>query len=655
LTMKTRITLLVYCLALNTAIGQTDHHFIPIPGSEVRQINVDEQNNLSVINTRNMLVGKGNGDQVTMSTAFGSAQVKAVFRHSDSITLLETKSEVLIFNPKNGIQSPLLQGKHKVLDYDPETYTVITYDGNLVGAYQHGKRSEVLHRSDSAKAMIILEDFLIEGSGSSLYVYELRKGLKATLRVNDSLYRVTSIHAHENTLFVGTQDGKMNLVSMETDPLTLVTTHTFKTDGFASSVSVSPDGRYIATGSKKGTLSIYDISREELLYQKKDLRGGPLKQLAFNPNGENLYAYNLYRNKIKAFDVKNLDITPAFYFTDESDNNPPQILITTPRIRNDLALVSTDAVEIEGLAVDDYGINTVTVNGFKTPLNESGKFTVSMALSPGQNRVRIEAADVNGNIAVKYFDVKRQDLDQEVYDPSKAENYLFVIGINNYKYWPMLSNAVSDANNMVNILTNIYNFEPENVTFLKDEEATRQNIYNRLREYVEIVGPNDNFMLFFAGHGYFDDLLNEGYWVPVDGELNSMGDYLSNSDILKVVKEIKSQHTFLVADACFSGSLFMDGNRGYIENVEKFRSRWALASGRLEAVSDGSTNNSPFTRTLLNYLGRNMKEKIAVSEVVQYVKFNVPEIADQTPVGNPLRNIGDEGGEFILYRRTLEF
>lgn len=111
----------------------------------------------------------------------------------------------------------------------------------------------------------------------------------------------------------------------------------------------------------------------------------------------------------------------------------------------------------------------------------------------------------------------------------------------------------------------------------------------------------------------------------------------------------------MVVDACFSGSLFASSSRGYVENVEKYKSRWALASGRLETVSDGKIGeNSPFARVLIDYLENNKKAKLPVSELVQHVKVQVSEINKQTPLGNPLKNMGDEGGEFIFYMRNQE-
>jgi hypothetical protein len=116
---------------------------------------------------------------------------------------------------------------------------------------------------------------------------------------------------------------------------------------------------------------------------------------------------------------------------------------------------------------------------------------------------------------------------------------------------------------------------------------------------------------------------------------------------------MNTRHTFLVVDACFSGSLFASRTRGYTENVEKFRSRWGLASGRLETVSDGAYGeNSPFASSFIGYLEKSQKDKIPVSEVVQHVKMEVSEVAKQTPIGNALRDVGDEGGEFVFKKRN---
>jgi len=53
---------------------------------------------------------------------------------------------------------------------------------------------------------------------------------------------------------------------------------------------------------------------------------------------------------------------------------------------------------------------------------------------------------------------------------------------------------------------------------------------------------------------------------------------------------------------------------------------------------------------LLNYLRENPDHEFPVSQLIQDVKIQVSEVSEQTPIGNPLRLSGDEGGEFIFRR-----
>ncbi|NVO03175.1 MAG: caspase family protein [Bacteroidetes bacterium] len=232
----------------------------------------------------------------------------------------------------------------------------------------------------------------------------------------------------------------------------------------------------------------------------------------------------------------------------------------------------------------------------------------------------------------------------------EGKNYLLAIGINKYKYWPQLNNATGDAKDVKALLLSKYQFESNNVSELYDEEATYKSILDKLMQMKTKIGPNDNLLIYFSGHGFYNKDIDEGFWIPVEAQKNQETEFLPNSTLLKYLKAINAKHIFLVADACFSGALFSQGSRGYIDNVEKFKSRWGLTSGRLEVVSDGQTGkNSPFASYFIKFLTENTKTQFSVSELIQYVKIAVSNNSDQTPIGSPLKNVGDEGGEFIFY------
>lgn len=246
---------------------------------------------------------------------------------------------------------------------------------------------------------------------------------------------------------------------------------------------------------------------------------------------------------------------------------------------------------------------------------------------------------------------------------SSGKNHLLAIGIDKYEHCSPLLNAVKDASDVAGILQEHYGFSPEHVQLLTDEEATEFNIFAAFRKLIRKVKPEDNVLIFFSGHGHFDKDFQQGYWIPVNAAEDAIGDFIPNSEIATTIRAIPSKHTLMIADACFSGSLFGE-NRSvmssfntseYLQRVAGLQSRWGLASGRNEVVSDGEPgNNSPFSESLIYFLRNHLKRPFATSELVQYVKTVTANNAEQTPIGSALRNVGDKGGEFVFYPRQVQ-
>ncbi|MBS1680584.1 MAG: caspase family protein [Bacteroidetes bacterium] len=465
---------------------------------------------------------------------------------------------------------------------------------------------------------------------------------------HDGWVRTVTFSPDSKTLASGSDDKKIILWEIETGKKI----REFPQRGWIYDLGFSSDGKYLFAALEKNAVEAYDLNTGLPALKLNDFET-PVLAVAISPNGKEAATIQEFVNEVKYWNIESLNISPVFRFKDKKDVNPPQIFVSNPpNIQDNQVRYSKDIIDITGSVIDESGVRRLRINGIETPIKSNGNFLIKLPLSMGDNFVTIEVTDVNDNIALKKFSILRKDLTGGDYDASKAKNFLLVVGINNYEYWPHLNNAVKDANDMAGTLMGLYNFDFSNVTVLRDEQATRSNIYKTLRNYINQVSATDNLVIYFSGHGHFDELLNEGYWIPYEARLNEEGDYLPNSSILKIIESINSQHTFLVADACFSGSLFGEQKRGYAENVEKYKSRWGLASGRLEAVSDGAQGtNSPFATQLLKFLKENKKDKVTVSELIQAVKLGVAEYADQTPIGNPLKVNGDEGGEFVFYKK----
>ena len=239
------------------------------------------------------------------------------------------------------------------------------------------------------------------------------------------------------------------------------------------------------------------------------------------------------------------------------------------------------------------------------------------------------------------------------YDPKKAVNYILAIGIDEYEHWEKLNNAVKDANDFVAVLVRQYQFEEGNVLRLFNREATEDNIREKIREIKRLITSNDNLIIYYSGHGHYDQEFDEGHWVPFDARKDRAGRYISNSDIIKWINALEAQHILLVIDSCFSGSLVVRKRSSVLD--EHYRSRRIVSSGRIEAVSDGLPGkNSPFAEGVVTYLKKNTRQALNTTELVQRVKEFVANKANQSPVEGRVQNSADENGEFVFHLKVSE-
>jgi O-acetyl-ADP-ribose deacetylase (regulator of RNase III) len=236
----------------------------------------------------------------------------------------------------------------------------------------------------------------------------------------------------------------------------------------------------------------------------------------------------------------------------------------------------------------------------------------------------------------------------------QGKNYLLAIAIDNYKHIRKLNNSVRDTDAIVQLLSTRYQFDAANIVRLYNAEANEREIYRELKRLALTLTEEDNLIIYFAGHGMYDEVTKEGFWIPVDAEQDEEADYIGNDKIIRYIKAIKARHIFLMADACFSGSLLTETRSDIQDRLESEASRWVLTSGRNEVVSDGKPgSHSPFAKSLLGILGRKKIKSILVSDVVQYVKKQTAKLTKnkQIPIGAALFIPEDKGGEFVFHPR----
>jgi len=235
---------------------------------------------------------------------------------------------------------------------------------------------------------------------------------------------------------------------------------------------------------------------------------------------------------------------------------------------------------------------------------------------------------------------------------AKSVFYGLIIGVNNYSdpAIPSLDNPISDAQQLYDILTSEYSFEKDNIQFLKDPK--RSDIIYSLDYLSRKVTPEDNLLIFYAGHGWWDDAANIGYWLPSDARKISKAEWFRNSTLVDYLREVNTRHTLLITDACFGGSIFktrkaFDDDTRAMEILYEYPSRKAMTSGSLSEVPD----ESPFTKYLLERLKKNKNKYLSSEQLFSSLRLAVINNSDGIPQFGEIRNVGDQGGDFIFIKK----
>jgi hypothetical protein len=337
------------------------------------------------------------------------------------------------------------------------------------------------------------------------------------------------------------------------------------------------------------------------------------------------------------------------------DNTAPLIKIMSPKILdNEKYVTNKSEINLLGKITDDIsGINRIFINTEKFELSGDGLFMQNIRLENGVNTINIVAVDNSDNIASLNLQVEcTSGVVKEEDNLKTGKYYALLIGINDYED-PGLTNLdypIEDAQSLYDVLVEDYMFDEENVTMLKN--ARRKDINMALDNLARKVTNDDNLLIFYAGHGWWDENADIGYWLPADAHKYYKTEWFRNSTLQDYIREINSKHTLLITDACFGGSILktrsisMEAPKA-IQMLYELRSRKAMTSGTLTEVPDRSS----FVKFLIKRLDENEEKCLSSEQLFSSFRIAVINNSDVVPQYGEIKNVGDEGGDFIFIRR----
>jgi hypothetical protein len=364
--------------------------------------------------------------------------------------------------------------------------------------------------------------------------------------------------------------------------------------------------------------------------------------------------------------TQRVSLVPAEQAASTTDSTPPSITITSPAVKRGVKLVASEtSLTVTGRASDASGVASVTVNGQLAALDESGNFSAELLLKPGENQIAVVATDIYRNSASEKFAISRE-AGQAPAKP-KQQTYLaaaptgryfaLIIGNNDYQQMTRLKTPVNDAREVEKALKDTFGFETQLIT-----NARRSDILSAMNELRKKVTASDSVLIYYAGHGEYDQTVDKSYWLPVDAQKDNTAEWIIADDVTSNIKRFASKHVLLVSDSCYSGTLKRSSQtnlknaeeRGeFLRKMQNRSSRTLMASGGNEPVADGGgTGHSIFADVFLKALNGMEQGSFTADELFHNeIKTRVAGRSDQVPEYGDIRNSGHDGGDFVFVKK----
>ncbi len=310
--------------------------------------------------------------------------------------------------------------------------------------------------------------------------------------------------------------------------------------------------------------------------------------------------------------------------------------------------VTEASTHVSGTVTDPSGVDEVKVNGTKVQVTED-RFSATVQLVHGDNTIRITATDTWGNQSIEKIIIFHEPYER------KGKDYALLFAAHTYDHWNDLLYPLLDAKSLRTDLEDIYGFQIELI-----ENPTEAEVLEVLDRYAQKeYAPEDQLLIFFAGHGYFNEGFKIGYLVAQDtqrpDDSGRLLSYLSHSYFRDIIDNMPCKHILLMLDTCYSGTFDEQiAMRGEGDNLPeelssrdirrklKYMTRRYLASGGKEEVPD----NSPFIRALLKALrSKGGNDKVLT---IEEILINLKEIENPKPCSDEFGHNDPDSDFFFI-------
>jgi uncharacterized caspase-like protein len=216
--------------------------------------------------------------------------------------------------------------------------------------------------------------------------------------------------------------------------------------------------------------------------------------------------------------------------------------------------------------------------------------------------------------------------------PAHAENYALIIGVNTYPNATAdlkpLVYAEKDASDLQTALLG-RGFKRDNVVVLAGDRARKTDILRVLRAFARNpdIDRDDQFVVFFSGHGLLDTVTGKTFWMAHDTSVDMIEDYgIRLEHLLDYVNDVKAGRKLLLLDHCFSGQI-VNRRRTPTSGGLTAVSATPTATGRDPAITS-SVEKSPVPLTTIKDTLSHRASGLAVLAAAYDTAFEVDNLGN---------------------------
>lgn len=341
------------------------------------------------------------------------------------------------------------------------------------------------------------------------------------------------------------------------------------------------------------------------------------------------------------------------------------ILISSPEATRSAVPLDTPKVAVKGRVEWPEDTLIVLVNRQQAVSSPNGEFEQEVTLTTGLNEIEVVALTRDNRQHRKVIEVSYAGDTKALL--GEGRSYALMIANQTYPEtsgMPPLATPFADVEAIAALLTQKYGFQttatlPDGTALpliLKD--ATRAQIETTLFQLSRVAGEKDRILIWYGGHGIYEQMTDTAFWVPADAVAGVPPSYLSASAISEALLRFQAGSVIVVSDSCYSGAL-LRGSEGVapsdtdrdrmLQRLAAKRSRVLITSGANEPVADGGGDgHSIFARAFLTALTEADSALTAQELFDGWVRPMVIGGAEQEPQFRPIAKSGHEGGDFIF-------